>query len=208
MLTSILALAVPGILVAILCITILMSFIFRTVVPTNKVHTVQRKKETTSYGKGLDAGNVYYRWPSWVPVVGITYIVMPTSIFDINLDNYSAYDQDRLPFVVDVMGFFQVENPETAAQRVDNFNELYDQLENILRGAIRTILANSTLENILNSRSEFGDAFTQEVESQLAAWGVKSVKNIELMDIRDDDGSSVINNIMAKKKSEIEKKVV
>jgi flotillin len=181
------------------------AFVFRTVVPTNKVHTVQSKNNTKSFGKGLDSGNVYYRWPSWVPIIGITDIVMPTSIFDINLDNYSAYDQERLPFVVDVMGFFQVSDPETAAQRVDNFTELYGQLENILKGSIRSILANSPLESILGNRSEFGDAFTNEVAGQLQAWGVKAVKNIELMDIRDVRYSEVINNIMAKKKSEIEK---
>jgi len=202
---TMISIAVVSIAVA-LCITILIaSFIFRVVVPTNKVHTVQSKKKTTSYGKGLDYGNVYYRWPSWVPIVGITRIIMPTSIFDINLNDYSAYDQDRLPFVVDVMGFFQVDTPEVAAQRVDNFEELYKQLENILKGAIRTILANSPLENILGNRGEFGESFTAEVEGQLSAWGVKSVKNIELMDIRDARESNVIDNIMAKKKSEIER---
>ena len=46
--------------------------------------------------------------------------------------------------------------------------------------------------------------FTDEVASQLKEWGVESVKNIELMDIRDLHGSEVIANIMKKKKSQIE----
>jgi flotillin len=156
-----------------------------------------------SYGKGLEGGNVYYRWPAWLPFIGVTYIVMPTSIFHINLKDYNAYDKERLPFIIDVMGFFQVDSPDIAAQRVDNFEALYQQLENILKGSIRTILANSPLESILSNRGEFSDAFTKEVSSQLRAWGVQTVKNIELMDIRDDKDSEVIANIMAKKKSEI-----
>jgi flotillin len=57
----------------------------------------------------------------------------------------------------------------------------------------------------MQGRAEFGDAFTKEVNEQLKAWGVTTVKNIELMDIRDSSGSRVIQNIMDKKKSEIER---
>jgi flotillin len=198
-------LVIPAVFIGVIVVTLFLAMSYRRVVPTNEVHTVQSKKKTTAYGRGLEGGNVYYEWPAWLPIIGITKIGMPTSIFDIDLDGYDAYDQDRLPFTVDVKGFFQVDVPETAAQRVKDFRELRDQLENILKGAIRSILANSELESILGQRSEFGDKFTAEVEGQLSAWGVKSVKNIELMDIRDAKSSQVIENIMAKKKSEIEK---
>jgi flotillin len=53
-------------------------------------------------------------------------------------------------------------------------------------------------------RSKFGTAFTNEVAEQLKQWGVEPVKSMELMDIRDADGSKVIANIMAKKTSHIE----
>jgi flotillin len=42
------------------------------------------------------------------------------------------------------------------------------------------------------------------VKEQLGNWGVVTVKNIELMDVRDSKDSDVIANIMAKKSSEIE----
>lgn len=42
------------------------------------------------------------------------------------------------------------------------------------------------------------------MSEQLSNWGVNTVKNIELMDIRDAKESSVIHNILAKKKSAIE----
>lgn len=73
-----------------------------------------------------------------------------------------------------------------------------------MQGAVRTVLAAADIEEIMQGRSQFGESFTREVEVQLKNWGVSTVKNIELMDIRDSDDSSVIKNIMEKKKSLIE----
>lgn len=177
----------------------------RRVVNTNEVHIVQSAKRTVSYGKDQEAGNTYYQWPSWLPRVGITVIVLPVSVFSLRLREYEAYDSGRLPFVLDLEAFFRIDNSNIAAQRVANFDELNGQLTSILQGAARTILASKTIEEIMQGRAEFGDAFTKEVNEQLKAWGVTTVKNIELMDIRDSNGSKVIQNIMDKKKSEIER---
>ncbi len=178
---------------------------WRIVVPTNEVHINQSGSGTQAYGRGLSNGNVYYRWPTWIPKLGITTIILPTSIFDIELAGYDAYDIDRLPFTIDVKSFFKIDNAEEAAQRIENFEELREQLRDILRGSVRTILASSDIETILSDRSKFGDEFTKEVTDQLKSWGTSPVKNIEFMDIRDSHDSKVISNIMDKKKSEIEK---
>jgi flotillin len=87
---------------------------------------------------------------------------------------------------------------------VSSFDELRSQLLAILQGAVRTILASADIEEIMQGRSQFGESFTREVEAQLVNWGVSTVKNIELMDIRDSSSSNVIKNIMEKKKSLIE----
>jgi flotillin len=157
-----------------------------------------------SYGRGYPAGNTYYNWPASLPVFGVKTTVLPVSVFDLPLANYNAYDKGRVPFVIDIMAFFRIGDSNVAAERVRSFDDLRSQLEAILQGASRTILATSEIEEILENRSIFGDKFTQEVEHQLTQWGVVPVKNIELMDIRDADGSKVIQNIMAKKKSLIE----
>lgn len=182
---------------------------YRVVVSTNSVHIVQSSKARTSYG-GVDADgkprrNTYYAWPAWIPVIGVKVSMLPLSVFDLPLDNYSAYDKGRLPFVIDMMAFFRINDSGMAAERVSSFEDLKDQLEYILKGAARTILATSEIGEIMESRAVFGEKFTQEVEHQLMQWGVTPVKNIELMDLRDAQGSSVIAQIMAKKKSEIEK---
>ena len=179
--------------------------LLRRVVPTNEVHIVQTSKKTTSYGKDQESGNTYYSWPSWLPMVGLSVTVLPVSVFSVRLDEYEAYDKDRVPFLVDVVSFFRISDSNTAAQRVATFEELLDQLESIVQGAVRTVLAKDDIDQIMVERSKFGTLFTREVDEQLKNWGVVPVKAIELMDIRDLSGGSVIQNIMAKRTSEIEK---
>lgn len=191
-----------GIIVAIMLIVAMM---LRRVVETNEVHTVQSRKLTTSYGKESGNGNVYYEWPSWLPVIGITKIVMPVSVFDIELNDYEAYDLGRLPFKVDIKAFFRISDANMAAERVSSIEELKSQLEAIVQGAVRSILASNDIEEIMQGRAKFGELFTKEVDSNISNWGVLSQKSIELMDIRDSQGSQVIANIMEKKKSMIER---
>lgn len=176
----------------------------RRVVNTNEVHIVQSANQTTSFGKDTGHGNTYYEWPSWIPVIGVTKTVLPMSNFDVDLHAYESYDKGRLPFIVDVKAFFRIKDSNIAAQRVANFDELMSQLNAIVQGAVRSILASSDIEEIMQGRSTFGEQFTNEVKEQLSAWGCEAVKNIELMDIRDSAGSFVIKNIMEKKKSYIE----
>ena len=176
----------------------------RRVVPVNEVHIVQTRKNTVSYGKGFES-NTYYEWPSRIPLVGLTKVMLPVSNFSINLPDYAAYDKERVPFIVHVMAFFRISDSNTAAQRVSSFDELQEQLTAIVQGAVRTVLAGHEIDQIMLDRSRFGEAFTKEVQPQLGSWGVEAIKNIELMDIRDAKESNVIHNIMAKRTSGIER---
>ena len=189
---------------AIIVVIILIAVSFRVVVPTNAVHIVQSAKRSTPYGKDM-GGNTYYKWPAWLPVVGVKVSVLPLSVFRVELSDYAAYDKGRLPFVLDVLAFFRIADPARAAERLSSITELDGQLQGIMQGVVRTILANSLIEDILGKRAEFSDSFTKEVSAQLPQWGIETVKNIELMDIRDAQGSQVIQQIMNMKKSEIEK---
>ncbi len=202
---SIIFMAVLGVLALVSVVFVAWIISLRRVVSTNEVHIIQSSTKTVSFGKDQEAGNTYYEWPAWIPRIGIQVIKLPVSVFSLRLKDYEAYDSGRLPFVLDLEAFFRIENSNIAAQRVANVNELNSQLTSILQGAARTILASKNIEEIMQGRSEFGIAFTAEVNEQLKAWGVTTVKNIELMDIRDSRGSQVIQNIMEKKKSEIER---
>ena len=189
---------------AVIGITVIIALFLRRVVPTNEVHIVQSTKHTRSYGKDTPNGNTYYEWPFWIPVFGITKIVMPVSVFDIQLNAYEAYDVGRVPFVVDIVAFFRIADSNVAAQRVESFRELETQLLSIVQGAVRTILASHDIDKIMLERSIYGEQFTEAVRDQLTSWGVVPVKNIELMDIRDAAENRVVHNIMEKKKSLIE----
>jgi len=191
-------------------------FTLRVVVPPNEVHIVQSSGATRSYGRSKLAagttdgithttlGNTYYRWPAWMPFIGVRVSKLSVSVFSLNLKDYAAYDKDRVPFVLDLTSFFRISDSNMAAERVSSMPELQNQLISILQGAARSILANNPIDEILGNRAIFGDQFTQAVEKQLVEWGVVPVKNIELMDIRDGETSKAITNIMAKKLSFIE----
>ena len=186
-------------------IGLLIAKTLRRVVEPNEVHIVQSRSGSQAYGKVPNAtGNAYYAWPSWWPVVGVQTVVLPLSVFDMDLSDYEAYDIGKVPFVVDVVAFFRIAQPTVAAERVLDLNELQCQLKSILQGAVRTILAKHEVEEIMMERSTFGKLFTEETKDQLLAWGVENVKNIELMDIRDGAESRTISNIMAKKESLID----
>lgn len=178
-------------------------FSLRRIVPTNVVHIVQRGSKTVSYGVGKGS-NVYYEFPKWLPKFGVEVRELPVSNFDIDLPNYSAYDKDRVPFAVDVKAFFHIADTNKAAEKVASFQDLKVQLNNIVQGAVRSILAKSKLEDIMEERSMFGDKFTESVREDLKNWGVEPIKSIELMDVRDVNGSDVIHQIMAKRISAID----
>lgn len=193
-----------AIVAVILVISVMLSLVWRRVVPTNMVHIVQSSKKTVSYGRGREAGNTYYEIPSFIPGFGVTVTTFPESVFDLNLRDYDAYDVDRLPFLVDVRAFFRISDSQIAAQRVSNFQELQGQLGGVLQGAVRSVLAQYTLDHIMSDRATLGKQFSDVVDAGLKEWGVSTVKTIEFMDIRDARDSQVIHNIMAKKKSFIE----
>ena len=189
-------------LVVLFVLITLYVFTLRRVVPTNVVHIIQRGSNTVSYGVGKTS-NVYYEFPTWLPKLGVAVRELPVSNFDIDLSDYSAYDQDKVPFIVDVKAFFHIKDTNVAASKVESYNELQKQLKNVVEGAVRSILAKYPLEEIMEKRSVFGQEFTEAVNDDLANWGVESIKSIELMDVRDAQGSEVIHQIMAKRMSAI-----
>ena len=136
-------------IVALLALAI--PLLFRRVVATNEVHIVQTAGKTTSYGKDTTNGNSYYEFPSWIPIVGVTKIVLPVSVFSIKIDGYEAYDVGRLPFMVDITAFFRVKDSNLAAQRVTSLTDMNAQLTDIIQGSIRSILASKQLEDILHT---------------------------------------------------------
>lgn len=194
---------IPWLIIIGVIVTILINL--RRVVPTNEVHIVQRKKTSEVYGRWFKWGNIYISWPSWVPLFWVEVQRLPLSIFTLQLNGYKAYDSGKVPFIVDVTAFFVIKDPELAAQKIFNIQELKNQLNEILKWVVRKTLASKDIIEIMESRVEIKDEFYNEVFSAVKDWGV-DLKNVEFMDIRDpdDNSSRVIDNIMNKKRSQIE----
>lgn len=175
----------------------------RKVVPTNEAHVVQKGSSSVAFGKGFKWGNVYLNWAPWVPVVWISVQKLPLSIFDLQLNDYKAYDSGKVPFQVDITAFFEIKDPETAAQKVETISELRNQLNETLKWVVRKVLASKDIVDIMESRTEIKDEFYEQVFGAVKSWGIM-LQNVEFMDIRDADGSKVVTNIMMKKRSQIE----
>jgi flotillin len=141
-----------GIIVLILIIKILK---LRRIVPADMVHVVQTSKRTTSYGKNSNNGNVYYQWPKWLPFLGVEVKALQVSNFDLPLNNYEAYDKDRVPFVVDIRTFFRISDTNQAAEKIASTEELRKHLEAVVQGAVRNIMAKAKLEDIMEERSVY-----------------------------------------------------
>lgn len=175
----------------------------RKVVSTNEAHVVQKWNSSVAFGKWFEWGNVYYAWPSWVPGIWISVQKLPLSIFDLQLNDYKAYDSGKVPFQVDITAFFEIKEPETAAQKVETISELRNQLNETLKWVVRKVLASKDIVDIMESRTEIKQEFFDEVYKAAKSWGIM-LQNVEFMDIRDADGSQVVTNIMMKKRSQIE----
>lgn len=202
------------IVVALLGILVKKILSLRRIVPPNEVHVIRQGDNTLIYGATnyncLDlmnesSGNVYYAWPDWLPIIGVSILVLPLHVFDIKLDDYRCYDKDRLPFSADIHAFFRITNYKIAASRIKGATSLNTQLRAVLEGTARHLLGNRELESIMGEYSEYSEEFTKNVKEALSNWGISTTKNIQIMDIRDVPGEKVISNIMQRKKSEVEK---
>lgn len=204
-------------IVGVLVLTLFIAMLWRSIVPQDEVHIVNTSKESKPYGdpKEVDEklaqgkksyGNVYYEFPHWIPVLGVVVKKLTLNVFQVNLDNYPAYDQDKVPFVVDFKSWFVIDNPIVAAKRIKDMSELKAQLQEMLQGIVRKTMAGKTIKEIMESRAELRDIFVKEVGEQCKDWGVK-LNSIEFTDIRDMDGDEfrVIDDIKRVQSSAIEK---
>jgi flotillin len=206
-------------------VVLMVAIMFRVVVPQDEVHIVNSIKESRAHGdqKAVEEllegnaesknqksyGNVYYSFPSKLPIIGVVVKKLPLNVFQVNLDDYPSYDQDKVPFKVDFKSWFVISNPIVAAKRVRDMAELSSQLQEMLQGIVRKTMAGKTIKEIMESRSELRDIFMKEVGEQGKDWGVK-LNSIEFTDIRDydEDGEgefNVIDDIKRVKASAIQK---
>ena len=184
-------------------VLIIIAINLRKVVPTNEVHILQKWKKTIIKWKDFKEWNVYYNFPQWMPLFGISVTKLPLYVFDIKLETYQAYDNGKIPFDVDVTAFFVIKDAEQAAKRVASFDELQLQLKEIVKWSIRKTLSQYDIQEIMEARWDLANKFYEEITQAVKEWWV-DLKNIEFMDIIDAEWFEVIRNLLEKKRKAIE----
>ncbi|MDN4032102.1 SPFH domain-containing protein, partial [Chryseobacterium gambrini] len=96
----------------------------------------------------------------------------------------------KVPFLADVTAFFRINDATTASQSIASYPELLNQIDEVVSGVVRNVLATNDIEFIMKERSELGEQFTKAITNGITKWGVETVKSVEFKDIRDQDSEN------------------
>ncbi|VVB77035.1 SPFH domain / Band 7 family protein [uncultured archaeon] len=145
---------------------------------------------------------VYFRFP------GITKIQkIPLGNLRIDVENTKLNDKDMAKFVADTICFVRVSNAVVAAERT-NLNaekmkfekgpvRISDDFQAILASIARTVATQQTIVDIFKDRKGTQTAIATQLADVAPQWGITLV-DLELKDIRDDKGSTIIADIERK----------
>jgi flotillin len=181
------------------------------VVGTNEAHVIVfmgRGRSIKSPVIGVDGkkGKTAY---FFIPFLMKRYI-MPLANVKLDIDNIPLNDLEMAPFICDVVTWLHIEDPVKAAERLDFstgnvFTSLHQDLIAIVQAIARAASMKQEILDIMRDRATFANGVSLEVDKVLESWGV-SLVNLEVNDIRDEEGSSVIQNYEAIRKAAIQSK--
>lgn len=198
-------LPVVGIIGVLVVIWILM---MRRIVELKYAHVVVRKSGSTIYSADQTIpgcmGAVYYDIPSWIPVLGVIVKSMTLEIIQIAIKDYETFAKANARFNIDVSVYCRIIDVNVAAQRFpgNNINDFIKGMSSIIISAVRKTTANYAIEDIISKRKEIGDEIREEILEDFRSWGVE-LTNVAVETITDAKGTTVIQDISAKKESEI-----
>lgn len=206
-----------GVLVVILGLTYLMRHVIGgmfglyRVVPVNEAHIriMNNKKTIFSSRTGKSA---YWRIPF------ITKLhKLPLTNLSIQVNDIKLNDSNMAKFICDLMCFINIDNLELAAERLTltdtrdelgfDFTKLSEELRAIMESIGRTVTTKQTVIEIYMNRDYLDNAITTEVKKVFPAWGIALV-DLELKDIKDAGGSTIIEDIERKSAAEIHRDAI
>jgi len=176
------------------------------VVPVNEAHIriLQNSKKIFSARDGKSA---YWVIPFITKLHKLPLCNLAIPVNDIKLN-----DRDMAKFVCDLMCFINIRNIDLAVERLIltdaskemgfDFVKLSEDLHAIMESVGRTVTTKQTLLDIYMNRSLLDQAITKEVEQVFPKWGIELV-DLELKDIKDAPGSTIIQDIERKVAAEI-----
>lgn len=176
------------------------------VVGTNEAHVIVfmgrgRWIKTPVKNENGKASTSYF----FIPFLMKRY-VMPLTNVKFNVNDIPLNDKEVAPFICDVVTWLHIEDPDKASERLDfskgAFESLNADLTPIVQAIARTSAMKQEILEIMRDRETFAKAVSEEVDQVLQEWGVKLV-NLEINDIRDDDGSNIIADYETMRKAKI-----
>lgn len=178
------------------------------VIPPNEAHVIVfmgrgRKVKSPVKKDGVDGKTAYFFIPFLMKVYILPLTNVKLDIMDIPLN-----DIQMAPFICDVMAWVNIDDPVRAAERLDlTGNNVFDSLHRDLIAIVQAIARASSMKqeilDIMRDRATFGTGVSTEVDKVLESWGVALV-NLEINDIRDRQGSAVIQNYESMRKAAVQ----
>ncbi|OGW79828.1 MAG: hypothetical protein A3G33_02965 [Omnitrophica bacterium RIFCSPLOWO2_12_FULL_44_17] len=176
------------------------------VVPVNEAHIriLRHKKDTFSTREG--------RSSYWVIPFITKLNRLPLSNLAIPVNDIKLNDKNMAKFVCDIVCFINIRDLNLAAERLVlsnaekemgfDFMRLSEDLKAIMESIGRTVVTKQTLLDIYMNRQLLDEAITKEVEVVFPKWGIQLV-DLELKDIKDAAGSTIIADIERKVAADI-----
>lgn len=176
------------------------------VVPVNETHirVLQNTKSVFSARVGKSA---YWAVPFITKLHKLPLCNLAIPVNDIKLN-----DKQMAKFVCDIMCFVNIKNIDLAVERLIltdttqemgfDFTRLSEDLRAIMESVGRTVTTKQSILDIYMNRQMLDQAITKEVEMVFPKWGIELV-DLELKDIKDAPGSTIIQDIERKVAAEI-----
>ena len=176
------------------------------IVPVNETH-IRILQNTKTIFSSREGKSAYWVIPFITKLHKLPLCNLAIPVNDIKLN-----DKDMAKFVCDLMCFINIKNinlaverlilTDTSAEMGFDFVKLSEDLRAIMESVGRTVTTKQTILDIYMNRSLLDQAITKEVEQVFPKWGIELV-DLELKDIKDAPGSTIIQDIERKVAAEI-----
>ncbi|TRZ48946.1 hypothetical protein D4Q80_02925 [bacterium] len=176
------------------------------IVPVNEAH-IRILQNTKMIFSARQKRSAYWVVPFITKLHKLPLCNLAIPVNDIKLN-----DKNMAKFVCDIACFININNIDLAVERLIltdtekelgfDFTKLSEDLHAIMESVGRTVTTKQTLLDIYMNRSMLDQAITKEVELVFPKWGIELV-DLELKDIKDASGSTIIADIERKVAAEI-----
>lgn len=101
----------------------------------------------------------------------------------LDIPSQRVMTKDNVPVSVNGVVFFNVENPETAVIKVQDY---YYAISQYSQTALRDVIGGMSLDAVLSERQSVGDEIKALVDKEIESWGL-NVTSIKLQDVEVPD---------------------